>query len=367
MSVARFIADQRTILPGATHAELRAAGRERVLVLQVARPAAHAAAAPPRPNSTPRSRACSRPPGAPTARRGCTPTCVEAGWRVSVNTVADSMRRQGLQGRKPKRRRGLTKQDQSAPKFPDLLNRDFTAAGAEPEVVRRHHRDPHRRGQAVPGHGDRLVLASAAGRATVGAPRRRAGQRGDQDGRRGPRRPRRDRRCDLPHRPRIDLHRNRFHRTVPTAGRIANRWAGSDRASITPPRRRSSPPWNTRSCPGTSSPPRPRRAPVVMAWCHDFYNHRRRHSSAALLSPIEYERLAARPTGRSIRKAFTIRGEAQRPPNTALPSGGSLSIPISRSRCQCRRWWGRSETPVEICRFAPRRRSPAPPSPRVHG
>ena len=53
---------------------------------------------------------------------------VEAGWTVSVNTVADSMRRQGLQGRKPKRRRGLTRQDRSAPKFPDLLHRDFTAA-----------------------------------------------------------------------------------------------------------------------------------------------------------------------------------------------------------------------------------------------
>ena len=50
------------------------------------------------------------------------------GWRVGVNTVADSMRRQGLQGRKPKRRRGLTRQDKSAPKFPDLVRRDFTAA-----------------------------------------------------------------------------------------------------------------------------------------------------------------------------------------------------------------------------------------------
>ena len=46
---------------------------------------------------------------------------------MSVNTVADSMRRQGLQGRKPKRRRGLTRQDKSAPKFPDLVQRDFTA------------------------------------------------------------------------------------------------------------------------------------------------------------------------------------------------------------------------------------------------
>jgi transposase InsO family protein len=61
-------------------------------------------------------------------RRASTPTWVEAGWTVSVNTVADSMRRQGLQGRKPKRRRGLTRQDRSAPKFPDLLHRDFTAA-----------------------------------------------------------------------------------------------------------------------------------------------------------------------------------------------------------------------------------------------
>ena len=52
---------------------------------------------------------------------------LEAGWTVSVNTVADSMRRQGLQGRKPKHSKGLTKQDRKAPKFPDLLERDFTA------------------------------------------------------------------------------------------------------------------------------------------------------------------------------------------------------------------------------------------------
>ncbi len=49
-------------------------------------------------------------------------------WRVSVNTVADSMRRQGLRGRKLKRNKGLTRQDKSAPKFGDLLKRDFTAA-----------------------------------------------------------------------------------------------------------------------------------------------------------------------------------------------------------------------------------------------
>ena len=52
----------------------------------------------------------------------------ELGWEVSEKTVADSMRRQGLVARRIKRRGGLTKQDRSAPKFPDLLKRDFTAA-----------------------------------------------------------------------------------------------------------------------------------------------------------------------------------------------------------------------------------------------
>jgi len=49
------------------------------------------------------------------------------GWKVSEKTVADSMRRQGLVARRIKRRNGLTKQDKTAPKFPDLLKRDFTA------------------------------------------------------------------------------------------------------------------------------------------------------------------------------------------------------------------------------------------------
>jgi putative transposase len=40
---------------------------------------------------------------------------VEAGWKVSVNTVAASMARQGLQGRCPKRkRRSLTRPDKAA-------------------------------------------------------------------------------------------------------------------------------------------------------------------------------------------------------------------------------------------------------------
>ena len=53
---------------------------------------------------------------------------VEAGWKVSVNTVAASMARQGLQGRSPKRkRRCLTRPDKAAEPIPDLVNRDFNA------------------------------------------------------------------------------------------------------------------------------------------------------------------------------------------------------------------------------------------------
>jgi putative transposase len=52
----------------------------------------------------------------------------EAGWKVSVNTVAASMARQGLAGRAPKRkRRCLTRPDKAAEPIPDLIKRDFTA------------------------------------------------------------------------------------------------------------------------------------------------------------------------------------------------------------------------------------------------
>jgi putative transposase len=53
---------------------------------------------------------------------------VAAGWKVSVNTVAASMARQGLQGRSPKRkRRCLTRPDKAAEPIPDLVRRDFNA------------------------------------------------------------------------------------------------------------------------------------------------------------------------------------------------------------------------------------------------
>ena len=89
-----------------------------VVVLQVGQGAGHRSAVVAGAELDARSANCSTPPSAPTARRGSTPICVEAGWSVSENTVADSMRRQALFGRKPKRRRGLTRQDRSRAEVP---------------------------------------------------------------------------------------------------------------------------------------------------------------------------------------------------------------------------------------------------------
>jgi len=53
---------------------------------------------------------------------------VEDGWVVSVNTVAASMARQGIQGRSPKRkRRNLTRPDKAAAPIADLVKRVYSA------------------------------------------------------------------------------------------------------------------------------------------------------------------------------------------------------------------------------------------------
>lgn len=53
---------------------------------------------------------------------------IEDDWAVSVNTVAGSMARLGLQGRSPKRkRRSLTRPDKAAAPIADLVKRDFSA------------------------------------------------------------------------------------------------------------------------------------------------------------------------------------------------------------------------------------------------
>jgi transposase InsO family protein len=54
----------------------------------------------------------------------------EAGWRVSVNTVAAVMAELHLVARPKRRRRGLTRADKAARKAPDLIGRHFAAPAA---------------------------------------------------------------------------------------------------------------------------------------------------------------------------------------------------------------------------------------------
>lgn len=52
---------------------------------------------------------------------------LDSGWRVSEKTVAASMARQNLAGRRKKRRKNLTRPDKRAAPVPDLVQRNFTA------------------------------------------------------------------------------------------------------------------------------------------------------------------------------------------------------------------------------------------------
>lgn len=57
-----------------------------------------------------------------------------AGWKVSVNTIAQIMAGQHLVARPKRRRQGLTRADKSARKAPDLLRRNF-APPARPNLA----------------------------------------------------------------------------------------------------------------------------------------------------------------------------------------------------------------------------------------
>lgn len=217
---------------------------------------------------------------------------LEAGEKVGVNTVADSMRRQGLQGRKPKRPRGLTRQDRTAPKFPDLVRRDFTAAapnvkwcGDITEIPTEEGKlflasvlDLHSRrllGCATSEHPDaelacdamKMAAAVRGGRAVI-------------DG--------------------VVFHTDRGSTYTATTFIALCR-----RLGVTPSMGRVGSCFDNAAAEAFFSTlehevlsrhhftTKAQARQVVVAWCQDFYNTRRRHSSAALMSPTQYERLAA--------------------------------------------------------------------------
>jgi transposase InsO family protein len=232
----------------------------------------------------------------------------DAGWRVSEKTVADSMRRQGLVARRIKRRNGLTRQDKTKAPFPDLVKRKFTADRPNalwvgditeiptldavgrpgPKLYLATVIDLYSRrllGAAMSAHPD-AALACAAIKMAVAA-------RGGVDQVNGP-----GWRQDVSQR--VIFHTDRgstytakeFTRLCAKLGiRQSMGRVGSCFDNAAAEAFFSSLEWEVLSCNDFTSTAQARR--VVMDWCYGFYNHDRRHSAAAMMSPINYENATA--------------------------------------------------------------------------
>lgn len=230
------------------------------------------------------------------------------GWQVSEKTVADSMRRQGLVARRIKRRNGLTRQDKTAPKFPDLLKRDFTAqrpnarwVGDMTEIptVDEHGRPgPKLYLATVIDLYSRRLLGAATGlhpdaELACSALKMAVAARGGVDAVNGP-----DWRTDETQRVIFHTDRgstytaNSFTRLCRQLGvRQSMGRVGSCFDNAAAEAFFSSLEWEVLSRHEFTNT-RAARA-VVLDWCYGFYNHDRRHSSAGMMSPVSYENTAA--------------------------------------------------------------------------
>jgi putative transposase len=214
------------------------------------------------------------------------------GWKVSEKTVADSMRRQGLVARIVKRRRGLTKQDKKAAKFPDLVRRDFTASRANEKWVGDITEIPTATGKlylaTVIDLYSRRLLAAATSRhpdadMACAAIRMATAVRGGKDAIAGV----------IFHTDRGSTYTARdFTRLCTELGiRQSMGRVGSCFDNAAAEAFFSTLEWEALSRNEFRDPDHARQ--VVLEWCHEFYNTTRRHSSAKMKSPIDYETAAA--------------------------------------------------------------------------
>jgi transposase InsO family protein len=227
---------------------------------------------------------------------------VDDGWRVSEKTVADSMRRQGLIARRIKRRNGLTRQDKTAPKFPDLIKRDFTADRPNARWVGDMTEVP----TGPDGRGPKLYLATVIdlySRRLLGAA---TGLHPDADlacaaitmavtARGGKDAIWRENEAE-----RVIFHSDRGSTYTANSftklcrqlairqsmGRVGSCFDNAAAEAFF-----SSLEWEVLSR-HTFTDTHQAQA-VVLDWCYGFYNQQRRHSAAAMMSPINYENTAA--------------------------------------------------------------------------
>lgn len=224
----------------------------------------------------------------------------DAGWTISEKTVADSMRRQHLVARRIRRRSGLTRQDKTAPKFPDLLKRDFTAEAPNCRWVGDMTEIPTDAGKlylaTVIDLYSRRLLGAATGlhpdaelacRAITMAVAVRGGKsaiwREDETQR------------VIFHTDRGSTYTaNAFTKLCRTLGiRQSMGRVGSCFDNAAAEAFFSSLEWEVLSR-HRFVDTRHAQA-VVLEWCYGFYNHTRRHSSAGMMSPINYETAALNP------------------------------------------------------------------------
>jgi transposase InsO family protein len=216
---------------------------------------------------------------------------LDQGWQISEKTVAESMRRQGLVARKIKRRNGLTRQDKTAPKFPDLVKRDFAAATPNTKWVGDITEIPTRAGKlylaTVIDLYSRRLLGAATGLhpdadLACQAIKMAVAARGGVDNIRGV----------IYHTDRgstytADTFTALCHRLGirQSMGRVGSCFDNAAAEAFF-----SSLEWEVLSRNDFVST-RQAQA-VVIEWCYGFYNHQRRHSAAGGLSPTNYETAA---------------------------------------------------------------------------
>jgi transposase InsO family protein len=224
----------------------------------------------------------------------------EAGWQISEKTVADSMRRQGLVARVIKRRSGLTRQDKSAPKFPDLVRRDFTAPApnrkwvgditeiptAEGKLYLATVIDLYSRrllGAATSNHPDAELACAAIRMAVTARGGKEAIWREDES-------------------ERVIFHSDRGStytagsftrlcaqlRIRQSMGRVGSCFDNAAAEALF-----SSLEWEVLSRHEFDT--RAQARAVVIDWAYGFYNHQRRHSAAGMMSPVNYEQSTATP------------------------------------------------------------------------
>ena len=215
----------------------------------------------------------------------------EAGWTVSEKTVADSMRRQGLVARRIRRRNGLTRQDKTAPKFADLLRRDFAADAPNRKWVGDMTEIPTRAGKlylaTVIDLYSRRLLGAATGlhpdaQLACEAIKMAVTARGGPE-----------------HIGGVIFHTDRGSTYTAdkftalcrrleirqSMGRVGSCFDNAAAEAFF-----SSLEWEVLSRHEFDNTTQART--VVIDWCYGFYNHQRRHSAAAGLSPINYETAA---------------------------------------------------------------------------